>query len=80
MTVKLNENFWIWVAAVFAVVSTILVLSWAYDGQLLPDKPEPSASTYDRSGYYVELGLWLLAVVTGLLLGWGVFIRSCRRG
>jgi hypothetical protein len=79
VNVVMNEGRWFLIAAIFGIVSTILIASWAYGGQLMPDKPAQSASAYDQAGFYVEVGLWLLAAVTGSILAWGVWRRLSRR-
>jgi hypothetical protein len=55
-------------ATTFALGSSVIVAAAAYGGDLLPSSPPASASAYDKSGYYVELGIWFVAVVAGLLL------------
>lgn len=54
--------------AVFLLGLTMIGAAWAYGGSLLPQRPSDDLSTYDAAGFYIELGIWFITLVSGVML------------
>lgn len=58
----------LWLAIVFIIGVAILAAAWAYSGQVLPHKPITALSTYDEMGFYIELCIWVVTIISGVVL------------
>jgi hypothetical protein len=60
---------------VFFVGLAILVAGWMYSGDILPERTSEWASSYDKAGFYVAVGIWVGTWASGITLAIMLFIR-----
>lgn len=62
-------------AAVFLLGLAMIGAAWAYGGSLLPRRPPDGLSTYDAAGFYVDIAIWVVTLISGAM-----FVISLRSG
>lgn len=60
---------------VFLLGLGVLLAAWLYSGHLWPVKPPPSSTDYDKSGFYMEIGIWVATLVSGV----GLLLRAVAK-